>query len=72
MDLLTPEDVLVVNTNVSVTITAGLLVVEAQGVQKLMLDHLVVHTPSSSQGYNLSSTSTPHIGPAPAHQHDHQ
>ena len=48
-----------------VTVAAGLLVVEAQSVQQLVLDSVVVQTTPTAQRHNLLATATANVGVAP-------
>ena len=59
-------DVLIKNFDVVVTVTASLLVVEAQSVQQLMLDGVVVDTALTIQREALLLTSAAHMGVTPA------
>lgn len=43
-----------------VPVGSGLFMVEAQGMEQLMLDDLMENAALSSQGYSLSTTATPH------------
>lgn len=65
---LTRLDVLQQHLNVVVPVRAGLLVVEAQGVQKLMLNSAVVQAATASQRQLLSITTTTNEGVAAAAQ----
>jgi hypothetical protein len=59
-------DILEENADVIVTVAAGLFVVEAQGMEELVLGGAVVHTAGSAQRHNLGIARTTNIGPAPA------
>ena len=48
-----------------VTVRAGLLVVEAQGMQQLMLHRVVVQAALTTQGHRLGVTTATHKGIAP-------
>ena len=45
-----------------VTVAAGLLVVEAQSVEQLVLDGVVVQAAGTAQRHGLSITSTTNVG----------
>ena len=62
---LTRLDVLQQHPNVVVPVRAGLLVVEAQGVQKLVLNSPVVQAAAASQRHSLGTTLAANIGVAP-------
>lgn len=53
---LTRDDVLQQNANVIVSVRAGLLMVEAQGVKELMLDDGFENTTSTTQRHSLLIT----------------
>lgn len=57
--------VLPVDVDVVVTVTAGLLMVKAQGVKELMLDGAVVQAALTGQRHSLSITPTANIRVAP-------
>ena len=59
---LTINDVLIVDTDVVVTVVAGLLVVEAQSMEQLVLDGVVVQAAGTAQRHGLSITSTTNVG----------
>ena len=58
----TGNDVLPDHTDVVVTVVAGLLVVEAQSVEQLVLDGVVVQAAGTAQRHGLSVTSTTNVG----------
>ena len=58
---ITINDVVPVYSDVVVPVGAGLLVVEAEGVEQLMLNGAVVQTASSAQRHGLTTTLTTHI-----------
>ena len=62
---LTRLDVLQEDTDVVVPVRAGLLVVEAQGVEQLMLHSVVVDATLTAQRHRLGITSTTHVGVTP-------
>lgn len=47
-----------------IPVRAGLLMIEAQGVEQLMLDCAVVQATGTTQGHSLTTTRATHIGPA--------
>lgn len=59
-------DILEENTDVIVTVAAGLLVVEAQGAEELVLGGAVVHTSGQGQRYSLSVARMTSLGVAHA------
>lgn len=64
--VLTRLDVVPQDFNVLVSVRATLLVVEAQSVQQLVLDGVVVETALTVQGQSLGITTTAHVGVAAA------
>lgn len=62
------NDVVPHHTNMVVTVTACLLMVEAQSMKQLMLDGFVVEASSTAQGHNLLTSTTANIGIAPGMQ----
>lgn len=56
--------VLPVDVDVVVTVTAGLLMVKAQGMEELMLDGVVVQAALTGQRHSLGITLTANIGVA--------
>ena len=54
------------DSDVLVPVTATLLVVEAQGVQQLVLDSVVVDAALTTQRQGLTIAKTTHIGVTPA------
>lgn len=63
---LTLNDVVPDHLDVVVPVRARLFVVEAQGVQELVLHGAVVDAPLAAQRHRLTTTLTAHIGPAAA------
>lgn len=61
-------DVLPVDADVLVPVAPGVLVIEAQRVQQLVLDDATVHTAIGRQRDQLPSTVPPHSRPAPGRQ----
>lgn len=57
----TLHDVLPGNTDEAVSVTAGLLMIKAQSVKKLMLDGIVVDTAATSQRQGLCVTCSPNF-----------
>lgn len=64
--MLTWLDVLVQDADVTVPVGATLLVVEAEGVEQLMLDGAVVQAALPVQRQGLGITPATHVGVAPA------
>ena len=62
---LTRLDVLQQHPDVLVAVRAGLLMVEAQGVQQLVLHSVVVQAALTTQGHRLGVTGATHEGIAP-------
>ena len=60
------NNVLPDHTDVVVTVTAGLFMVESQGVEELMLDSFVVDATIAVQRHNLGITTAADVGPASA------
>lgn len=58
---LTINDVFPVHPDVVVPVGAGLFMVEAHGMEQLMLDSAVVQTPLTVQRHSLTTTLTTHI-----------
>lgn len=69
---LTIDDVIPVDLDVAVSVRAGLLVVEAQGVEQLVLDGAVVQTALTIQRHRLTSALTTHVRVAAAETHGQQ
>lgn len=70
---LTWPNVLGEDVDVGVPVRAGLFVVEAQGVENLVLHRAGVQATSSPQGDRLSSALATDVGPAPGtHTHTHK
>lgn len=61
---LTIDDVFPVHLDVVVPVGAGLFMVEAEGVEQLMLDGAVVQAALTAQRHSLTTASTTHIGVA--------
>lgn len=58
------NDVLPHHPDVAVPVGAGLLVVEAQGMEQLVLHRAVVQTALAAQGHHLFATLATHVGVA--------
>lgn len=57
-------DVLQEDFDVVVSVVAGLLVVESQSVEQLVLDGAVVKTSTTGQRHHLLTATTAHVGVA--------
>lgn len=64
MICLTIDNVLPDDADVFVTVIAGLLVVEAQSVEQLMLDCIVVQAARTAQRHGLSVSTATNVGVA--------
>lgn len=60
------NDVIPDHLDVVVPVGARLFVVEAQGVQELVLHGAVVEAPLAAQRHRLTATLAAHVGPAAA------
>ena len=67
---LTLHHVLQQDTDVLVAVGARLLVVEAQGVQQLVLDGALEDTPLAADGHRLALPPAPHEGEAPVRKEE--
>ena len=59
--MLTLDDVFPDHSDVVVPVAAGLLVVEAQGVEQLVLDGAVVQAATAAQRHRLTTSATAHV-----------
>lgn len=64
VDDLTINDVFPVHFDVVIPVGASLLVVEAEGMEQLVLDSAMVQTALSAQGHRLTAALTTHVGVA--------
>lgn len=67
---LTGDDVLQEDTNVVVPVGPGLLMVESQSMQQLMLDNLVENTPTAAQRHHLGAATATDKRPTPGGRRD--